>query len=192
MIRSILFIVFISSVIGISAKAQGKDNSLEGVSWKERIVTGGGMGLGFTSYQDYISLSPMIGYALTKKFIAGTGFTYRYTKYKEIYPGKDVAVNDYGINPFLRFTVYRGLFLQTEYEYLSYESIYYSTLETTRSNWDSFMAGGGFLQPMGDKAAFFAMVMYNFSYREAGPNEFLPYASPWVIRAGITVGAFSF
>lgn len=190
MIRFILVYIF-CCVITFSVVAQG-DNSLKGVSWKERIVTGGGMGLGFGSYQDYVTLSPIIGFAITKKFVAGTGLTYRYTKYKDVYPGKDVTTNDFGVNPFLRYTVYRGIFLQTEYEYLNYESIYYSNLETTRANWDSFMAGGGFMQPIGNKAAFFMLAMYNFSYRDAKPGEYLPYASPWVIRAGITVGAFSF
>lgn len=190
MIRSVLF-CFVCCVITFSVLAQG-DNSLKGVSWKERIVTGGGMGLGFTAYQDYISLSPSIGYALTKKLVLGTGLTYRYTKYKNVQPGQDVTVSDYGINPFLRYSVYRGFFVQAEYEYLNYENISYSTLETRRANWDSFMAGGGFMQPIGSKAAFFALAMYNFSYRDAKPGEYLPYASPWVIRAGISVGAFSF
>ncbi|MCI0751981.1 MAG: hypothetical protein L0Y35_09090, partial [Flammeovirgaceae bacterium] len=51
---------------------QGKDNSLKGVPVQERIVFGGGMGLSFGSQQDFISLSPLIGYKLTAKLIAGT------------------------------------------------------------------------------------------------------------------------
>ncbi len=200
MIRSILVGVLVYTItfsaeaqINKKNKSRGEgENSLKGVPWKERIVTGGGMGLGFGSGQDYISLSPMIGYAITKKFVAGTGLTYRYTKYKDIYPGKDVSVNDYGVNPFLRYTVYKGIFLQTEYEYLNYEGIILPTLETMRADFGSFMAGGGFLQPIGSKAAFFVLAMYNFSYRDPRPGEYLPYASPWVIRAGISVGAFSF
>ncbi|HEU5289204.1 MAG TPA: hypothetical protein VFU05_01095, partial [Cyclobacteriaceae bacterium] len=78
-----------------------------------------------------------------------------------------------------------------EYEYLNYEAIL-SNLETTRANWDSFMAGGGIMQPIGSRAGVFFMVLYNFSYREAQQGEYLPYASPWVIRAGINVGALSF
>lgn len=183
----------LSAVAQVNQKSRGdNDNSLKGVPFKDRIITGGGLGLGFGSNQDFISLSPIIGYAVTKKFIAGTGFTYRYTKYKDIIPGQDVSVNDYGINPFLRYTVYRGIFLQAEYEFLNYESIYYPSLETQRSDYDSFMAGGGFLQPVGDNAAFFVLAMYNFSYRDPGVNEYLPYASPWVIRAGISIGMFSF
>lgn len=65
----VLFGVFFAS------KAQNRrsnnENSLEGVPFKERIVTGGGLGLSFGSNQDFISLSPIIGYAFTKKFVAG-------------------------------------------------------------------------------------------------------------------------
>ncbi|MFZ2907401.1 MAG: hypothetical protein WAZ98_14450 [Cyclobacteriaceae bacterium] len=186
----VLFGVFFAS------KAQNRrsnnENSLEGVPFKERIVTGGGLGLSFGSNQDFISLSPIIGYAFTKKFVAGTGLTYQYTKYKDVYPGQDVATNNFGINPFLRYTVYQGIFLQTEYEYLNYEGIILPDLNTERDSFTSFMAGGGFMQPIGDKAGFFLLAMYNFSYRDPKPGEYLPYASPWVIRAGINVGALSF
>jgi hypothetical protein len=178
--------------VSVLATGQGSENSLSGVPWKERIVTGGGLGLSFGSYQDFISVSPIIGYAFTKKFVAGTGLTYQYTKYKDVYPGQDVATSNYGINPFMRYTVFRGIFLQTEYEYLNYEGILLPSLEKQRSNFDSFMAGGGIMQPIGDRAGLFFMALYNFSYREANPGEYLPYGSPWVIRAGINVGALSF
>lgn len=186
-----LLIIVSLMFISVLVHGQGSDNSLAGVPWKERIVTGGGVGLSFGSYQDYVSLSPIIGYAFTKKFIAGTGLTYQYTKYKDVYPGKDVSTNNYGINPFMRYTVFRGIFVQAEYEYLNYEAIL-SNLETRRANFDSFMAGGGIMQPIGNKAGLFFMALYNFSYRDPQPGEYLPYASPWVIRAGINIGAISF
>jgi hypothetical protein len=56
------------------AFAQGEDNSLKGTPAKERIVTGGGFGLGFGNVQDYVSVSPVIGYAVTRKFLVGSGF----------------------------------------------------------------------------------------------------------------------
>ena len=88
-----------------SAFAQGENNSLKDVPFKERIVTGGGLGLGFGSNQDFISLSPVIGYALTKKIIAGSGFTFRYTNYKFYNPS--IKLIDYAVNPFIRYTFYR-------------------------------------------------------------------------------------
>ncbi|MDL5050218.1 hypothetical protein QQ054_29880 [Oscillatoria amoena NRMC-F 0135] len=178
-------ILFMSSAL--AAHAQGKNNSLEGIPANQRIVTGGGLGLSFGNTMDFISVSPIIGYALTRRLVAGTGITYRYTKYKTLPPPN--TFNDYAVNPFARFTVYNGIFLQAEYEYLSYE--YYSGNEKSRQGFSSFMAGGGFMQPMGRNAAFFVLALYNFSYT-ASSSLYTPYQSPWVIRAGITIGGISF
>src|SRR5687767_12584184 len=109
MIRLIFFLGFLMLVCGASF-SQKNDNSLKGVPIKERIVTGGGLGLGFGSTQDYISVSPVIGYSITKKFMAGTGITYRYTNYKYFSPS--LKLTDYAINPFVRYTIYRGFFVQ--------------------------------------------------------------------------------
>lgn len=168
----------------LTAFSQGKNNSLEGMPLRDRIVTGGGLGLGFGSVQDYFSVSPMIGYRLTARLLAGTGVTYRYTNYKVIKPS--IKLNDYGLNPFLRFTFYRNIFLQTEYEYLNYE-FPLTVSETTRRSFDSFLAGGGIIQPLGDRFAFYLMALYNFSYQDQ--VQYSPYDSPIVIRAGINIGA---
>jgi len=187
-----LFILAFLFLFQTFAFSQGKDNSLEGVPAKERIIFGGGFGLGFGSNQDFVSVSPIIGYAITKKLVVGSGIGYQYINYKNIYQGKSVNVNNFSINPFARFSVYQGFFVQTEYEYLNYEGILVPSLETKRLNYSSFLAGGGLLQPIGDKASFFIMALYNFSYRSPRSGEFLPYDSPWVIRAGINIGSFVF
>jgi hypothetical protein len=165
-------------------QAQG-DNSLKGVPFQERIFTGGGLGMSFGSTQDYISISPVIGYKITEKFWGGTSFMWRYTKYKYIQPA--VTLIDYGINPFLRYTIFNNVFIQTEYEYLNYE-FPIDANTSVRETFNSFLAGGGFFQPFGNNAGFFMMALYNFSYSEPAVGEYAPYYSPWVIRAGINVG----
>lgn len=182
-----LMLLTVLALVSLISFGQGKDNSLKGVPFKERIVTGGGLGLGFGSVQDYISLSPVIGYSLTKKFIAGTGVTYRYTNYKITSPS--IKLNDYAISPFLRYNIYRGFFAQTEYEYLNYE-FPVNTAETIRMDFKSFLAGGGLVQPIGRNLAFYVMALYNFSYQQPVPGRISPYNSPFVIRAGINVGGF--
>lgn len=180
-------VTFFALSTSLIAFSQGKDNSLQGAPLKDRIVTGGGIGLGFGSVQDFFSVSPVIGYRLTTKLLAGTGVTYRYTNYKIVKPS--IRLNDYGLNPFLRFTVYRNIFIQTEYEYLNYEFPIPPYTETTRRNFDSFLAGGGFIQPIGNRLSFYLMALYNFSYQET--SQYSPYDSPIVIRAGINIGALS-
>lgn len=180
---------FITAIVLIAASltgfSQGEDNSLEGMPLKDRIVTGGGLGLGFGSVQDFISVSPMIGYRLTARLLGGTGVTYRYTNYKLTKPS--IKLHDYGVSPFLRFTVYRNIFIQTEYEYLNYEYPVFPYVENTRRTFDSFLAGGGFIQPLGERMAFYLMALYNFSYQEQA--QYSPYDSPIVVRAGINIGA---
>jgi hypothetical protein len=187
MLRHLLLIVLL--VVGSNfARAQGEANSLKDVPFKERIVTGGGLGLSFGSAQDFVSVSPQIGYRVTAKLIAGTGLTYRYTNYKIFRPS--VKLHDYGVNPFLRFTVYRNIFVQTEYEYLNYE-FPFTNRETIRKGFNSFLAGGGFVQPISDKLSFYVMALYNFSY-DSSPTSYSPYDSPLVIRAGINIGNLGF
>lgn len=182
-----IIVLLLGVAFSFSAFAQGEDNSLKDVPFKERIVTGGGLGLGFGSNQDFISVSPVVGYAITKKIIAGSGFTFRYTNYKFYNPS--IKLIDYAVNPFIRYTFYRGIFVQTEYEYLNYE-VPLSAHESTRMNFSSFMAGGGIVQPIGDKAALYVMALYNFSYRNPTTTNYSPYDSPIVIRAGINIGNF--
>ena len=182
----LLIVVFCGLCTSV-AFGQGEANSLKGVPFKERIVTGGGFGLSFGSYQDFVSVSPQIGYRVTAKLIAGTGVTYRYTNYKV---SPSIKLHDYGVNPFLRFTVYKNIFVQTEYEYLNYE-FPLASRETLRRNFNSFLAGGGFIQPVGEKLSFYIMALYNFSYTSS-VSTYSPYDSPLVIRAGINIGNLGF
>jgi hypothetical protein len=184
-------IIVLSLLIFLATECfpQGEANSLKGTPVKERIVTGGGMGLGFGSVQDYVSVSPSIGYMFTRKLIAGLNLSYMYTNYKFFKPS--LKLHTYGGGPFARYIVYKSIFIQAQYEYLNYE-FPVSATETTRQGFDSFMAGGGIIQPLGDRAALYVMALYNFSYKQPAPGTFSPYNSPWVIRAGINVGNLSF
>ena len=188
-----LIFCLVGLVCSMTAFGQGEANSLKGIPFKERVVIGGGLGLSFSSYQDFFALYPQVGYMATRKLMVGSGLTYRYTKYKDYSPS--LTFNDWGINPFVRFTVYRNIFLQTEYEYLNYEDLVYpvtAARETTRRGYNSFLAGGGFVQPIGQKASFYIMAMYNFSYRDPMYGEYSPYSSPLIIRAGVNVGGIGF
>lgn len=176
-------------VVTVAGYSQGKNNSLSGVPFKERIVTGGGFGLSFGNQQDVISLSPILGYKLTERFMLGTGVSYRYTKFKYYKPA--ITLKDYGINPFARFMIQKGFFVQMEYEYLNYEFPATAT-ESTRKTFSSVFAGGGLIQPLGGKTYLFIMALYNLSYTEPAPGEYTPYQSPFVLRAGINIGNFSF
>lgn len=186
--KQIIFILLFACCVieaGAQSRRSKNENSLEGVPFKERIVTGGGLGMAFGSSQDFISLSPIVGYKITEKFLGGISFTYRYTKYKYYKPS--IKLIDYGFAPFLRYTIFNNVFVQAEYEYLNYE-FPTGPEQTIRETFNSFLAGGGFIQPIGEKAAFYITALYNFSYSEPRPGEYSPYYSPLIVRAGVTVG----
>lgn len=182
---SVLLIVIGS--LSLTAHAQwGEEQMAEKPSLKDRMFFGGGFGLSFSSQYDYFSVSPIIGYRLSQKVATGLSIIYRHTNYKYVTPS--IATNDYGASPFIRYQFYGPLFLHAEYEFLNNEYVTYSG-ESTRKSFRSFMAGGGFFQPVGRHAGFYASVLYNFSYRNTtSPNDPYPYSSPFVLRVGITAG----
>lgn len=162
----------------------GEEGMAEKPSFKDRIFTGGSFGGGFSSYYSFISATPLVGVSVTPKLATGVQFTYRYSKYNYS-NGPDVSYNDFGVSPFVRFQVFGPVFLHAEYEYLSYQYQRTQSAEIERRGFNSFMAGGGFFQPVGRRAGFFLLALYNFSY---SASTYSPYASPWVLRAGITAG----
>jgi hypothetical protein len=181
-----LFIILILFASGVVFAQWGNEQLQEKSSFKDKVFVGGGFGLSFSSNYDFISVSPIVGYRVNQRVATGLSLIYRYTNYKNVTP--DFSTNDYGISPFLRFQLYGPLFLHAEYEHLNYEYVTYNR-ESFRRSYNSFMAGGGFFQPIGRRTGFFAIALYNFSYRNpTSPNDFYPYNSPWVLRAGVTAG----
>lgn len=185
--KLLLTLLFFSLLGVVKVNAQwGEEEMAEKPSIRDRIFTGGGLGLSFGSNYDFVSVSPIIGYRLSPKLAAGTSIIFRYTNYKYVNP--NISTTDYGVSPFLRYQFYGPLFLHAEYEYLNTQYIALNN-ERVRKAFSSFMAGGGFFQPLGRNSAFFITALYNFSYRNSSnPYDYYPYSSPWVLRAGITAG----
>jgi hypothetical protein len=183
-----LTLIIIFSMLGTFAFAQwGEEQLSDKPDFRERIFTGGGIGASFSSYYDYVSVSPLVGYRITNRLAGGLQFQYRYTNYKGYTPS--FSTNDFGISPFLRFSIFGPFFLHAEYEYLSYQYPINASGDKQRKGYDSFMAGGGFFQPIGRRAGFYASALYNFSYQDrTSSTDFYPYDSPLVLRVGITAG----
>ncbi len=158
----------------------------------DKVFFGGGLGAGFGDYT-YISVSPIIGYRATPKLSVGLRLMYQYTTfdYNDIQnqTSKKYKGNDFGIGGFARYALFGPVYLQGEYEHLSYDGLSYDGT-STRSGFDSYMAGAGFTQSLGGKASFFITAMYNFSYDGFNQNGVyrFPYNSPWVIRVGVAAG----
>ncbi len=186
-IKKIGVLLMLVGSLSLSANAQwGEEPMAEKPSFRDRMFFGGGLGLSFSSSYDYFSVSPIIGYKLSQRVATGLSLIYRHTTYKYVTPS--ISTNDYGVSPFIRYQFYGPLFLHAEYEYLNNQYVTY-TGEAVRKSFTSFMAGGGFFQPVGRHAGFYASALYNFSYRKpTSPYDYYPYSSPLVLRVGITAG----
>ncbi|MCI0410838.1 MAG: hypothetical protein L0191_20135 [Acidobacteria bacterium] len=151
-------------------------------SVKDKFFYGGGLGLSFGDV-DYVEIAPLVGYRFLPKLDGGVQPFYRWvndSRYAE-----DVTTADYGMDLFVRYFVVPTIFVQGEYEFLNYEYVL-PTFQTERDTTNSFLAGGGFSQPIGKGAGFFVSVLYNFSYDSSDPTS--PYGDAWQVQAGVIAG----
>lgn len=173
-----VFVVFAHFTISAQFSQEVID---ENSSFKDRLFTGGGMGLGFGNI-DWVNISPVLGYRISDKTSVGAGATYRYTNYKVFRP--NIRVRDYGANLFARHLISAPVFLHVEYEHLNFE-FPVGGGETVRLNFNSFLGGAGIAHPIGRRSSVILMALYNFSFENANES---PYDRPWVIRGGINFG----
>ena len=146
---------------------------------KQNWFYGGGIGLGLGDV-DYFEISPLVGYNINPRTAIGVSLLYRYRKDNRFEDSQ--STNDYGSTLFGRYFVIPRVYIQAEYEYLSYED--YSTNSTERTNFGSFLAGGGASMPVGGNASLYFTALYNFSYDKADS----PYSDPLVLRFGVGIG----
>lgn len=149
---------------------------------RERFFFGGGVGLSFGDV-DYVEVSPLVGFRVTERFDAGLSLLYRWRSDDRFEPSIDTT--DYGGTLFGRLRVVSNFFLEADWESVNWEYVR-SDLSTDRETTTSFLAGGGYYQPLGARTSLAFSALYNFSYDEDDPFE--PYGGPWVFRAGIGVG----
>jgi len=147
----------------------------------DRWWFGGGLGFSFGGDVKYLEVAPLVGYQVTDNTTVGGGLIYRQREDERVEP--TFSTNDYGASVFVRYHVIPRMFLQGEYEYLSYEFRQFDG-STDRDDFGSVLGGLGYSQPIGPRSGFFASTLYNFSYDK---DERSPYDSPWVVRFGIGV-----
>jgi len=143
----------------------------------DKVFIGGGLGAQFGS-QTAIVISPVVGYKFTKKITAGFGITYQYYRYR--YTNSIFETNVFGGNVFGRYYFTKNLFGHGEIEYLNLEA--YDTYPIRRVDVESLLAGGGYVQHIGENSGILLMLLYNFT-----PSYYTPYSNP-IIRIGVNIG----
>ncbi len=165
------------SIIHQSANAQ------KGFSW-DRVVFGGNFGMGFSSYESLVALSPSVGYRFTEKLTLGAGGIYQYFGVR--YPNFKFNYNNYGARVYGTYQIADFLIAHTEYESLNLEYIKYNALGnpdgSLRTTIGSWLVGGGYRQYISRNSTIDLMVLYNLT-----ETPFTPYSNP-IIRIGFGLG----
>ncbi len=182
--RKCLVLIFFLFCQGM-AMAQVDISSGSKTPFGQRIYFGGNFSFQF-GYVTYLDVSPLVGYMINKDFSAGVGITYRYLRYKDI----NYKTNIYGGRMFVRHNLPIlpiPLFVYSEYEDLNLDVAVYNATHTdytiSRQWVPSLFVGGGLFQPIGKRAGFTIMALYNIIY----DDQRSPYNSPLVFRVGFTL-----
>jgi hypothetical protein len=149
-------------------------------AWKEKVSWGGNL-QAWLGNPTFILLSPTIGYIPLKNFNVGIGGIYNYTSYRSSYG--DYSQSIFGAHSFARYTIADSYFLQFQFDRLYQPDLF--SLEPNDRIWvNYFLVGGGFRQPIGDKAALTTSIMYNVN-----PSPLSIYPSRIIIQFGV-IGTF--
>ncbi len=143
---------------------------------KEKIIVGGGLDLQFGNIT-FVGVTPLLAYKVTDELMVGGIFTYRYFKNDLYIPS--YSTSTYGVAPFARYTIFKGLFAHVEYEML-----YGDFAINDNPFWvNSFFVGGGYGFPIGNNGFAGIYLLWNLT---EDPNYIL-YSNP-VVRMSFGIG----
>jgi len=151
--------------------------------FSSRLAFGGYLGLSFGDIT-YVEIAPLVGYRVTDNFTAGLGLRYIY--YKDNF--YNYESNIYGGTIFGRYNIFRGLFVEADFEANNLEALTVvdpiNQVYTLDRQWiPSLLLGGGYSSAIGNSAGFYISILYDVIQ---DPNS--PYYRQPIIRAGVGVG----
>jgi len=172
---SLLFISLISSAQFIDDEEPEYAEEKEVPKFTDNLFFGGNIGLVFGSYT-YINLSPIIGYRITDKFSAGTGFIYEYVKDNRYIPTYETTI--YGGKFFAQYVLFDYVILYAEDNIISLEKKYYDVIHNFPSNGRFVLnvpwIGGGIYQQAG-KGGMYFMILFNLNNSTNSPYSSYEY-----------------
>lgn len=127
--------------------------------FKEKLFTGGNLGLTFGSYTNII-ISPVIGAKLNEKVYAGLGIEYQYTKDKRFNPS--LTYNQYGGRVFAQYNIVPKVYAHTEFAGYSMER-YFNTIPMSKERGfvPFIYIGGGYRQMISERAFFSMQILFD-------------------------------
>jgi len=200
LLLAVFFSLCISSIAqyeypGETEDSKDKKEKKKGWYRESKLYFGGNLGLSFGTYT-YIELAPIAGYKITPRLWAGLGPKYMYVKERSYY-----ETSVYGIKTFALFSIFKNInekinigigdiFVYAEDEVLNVEPVtvipFYSTIppyqllylyyqKEPRTWINIVLIGGGFRFPLGERAGFAIMILWDISH-----NPEYPYQNPEV------------
>jgi hypothetical protein len=168
--------------LSLGVSAQSDNDITERSSIKDRIYLSPNVG-GFVFSKDITAFALGLtgGYRFTQKLSAGVGTLYRYTNYRNF----ELKTNSFGYDIFARYNITDQYFVRVDYEILNLE-IPESVSSTRRQTFNSFLVGGGYSSPIGNRAFLNIAVYYNLSHDNTELNR--PYESALIPRIGVSFG----
>jgi hypothetical protein len=174
-----ILIFFVSTVYSQqtdSMKAQAADTTKivpppvavpEATPAQGKVYYGGYVGATFGDYSS-IEVSPMVGYHVSPVVSAGVRFNYEYIS-SEAY-GQDFNASNYGGSVFSIARVHPNIFLQAEFQYMSYE--WPTSLTTTTREWVPFLyLGGGAVKQLSGNVSLVATVLVDVLQDDNSPYK---------------------
>ena len=149
-------------------------------AWKEKIYFGGYVNFSLGSYTS-IGIEPMIGYKIIPRLSVGLKIRYDYIQDNRY--ATSHSTSNYGGSLFTRLSLFRGLYFHAEYAGYNYELYQYDG--SSERQWVPFLfLGGGFSQPVGNRASLNAQVLFDVLHHENSPyGSWDPFYS-----VGVSVG----
>jgi hypothetical protein len=167
--------------------AQQKNQPSSMPPFMDKVYYGANLALqyyGGPAYGDvfYYELSPFAGYKFTEQASAGIQIVYN----NSILSGggyPTTSYNIFGAGAFGRYIIFRGIFLQVEYDILSVPADYLATGKVaTRSLSDEKLVGAGFRRNFQNKFGYYFAFLYDVNPEANSPY----YGNNLIYRLGIS------
>jgi hypothetical protein len=191
--KKVCSFIFVSLVFVSTIFAQDKEPFFA----KEKLFTGGSVGVNFGAGTFSLGAVPHFGISLNKYVdIAVTG-NYNYVSQRDQFSTYKVRQSIYGPGAYVRLFPFKSFFAQGQYEYniIRYKEIYGRGFpdEITKFKTQSFLVGGGYCNGRdGEDKVLYYYVSILF---DVADNVFSPYKDRFnrtlpIIRAGFHVPLF--
>ena len=153
------------------------------------MVTGGHFGGGFSGNNLHLTLSPQLGYRITRGLEVGLRLGYNLNYVFDYYYG-NYSIHHVALGAYANYEIIKGVYLHLEDEEtcrLTFEGF---ASNPGVPNWyNSFFVGAGYRDYITDTAFAYISLLYNLSWDHSYNGELnSPYSSPIVFRVGYCIG----